>query len=53
MLYYVDAIKAQQVPSYFRLDLRLGWHPTENLELSLQAISEKALHEFQQRASQQ
>ncbi len=37
MLYYVDAIKAQQIPSYFRLDLRLGWHVRDNLELSFVA----------------
>jgi len=35
MLYYVDALKSQQVGSYFRLDLRLGWHPTQNIEVSI------------------
>jgi len=35
MLYYVDALKSQQVQSYFRLDLRLGWRPTKNVEVSI------------------
>lgn len=35
MLYYVDALKSQQVKSYIRLDLRLGWRPVKNVELSL------------------
>ena len=26
-LYYVDVLQSQQVRSYFRLDLRLGWRP--------------------------
>jgi iron complex outermembrane recepter protein len=34
-LYYVDALKSQQVDSYFRLDLRLGWRPTKNIEVSV------------------
>ena len=34
-LYYVSRLRAQPVPSYLRLDTRLGWHPTERLELSL------------------
>jgi iron complex outermembrane receptor protein len=34
-LYYVDALKSQQVGSYFRLDLRLGWRPTKNIEVSV------------------
>jgi len=34
-LYYVDSLPAQDVSSYVRLDARLGWHPTENLELSV------------------
>jgi len=37
MLYYVDALKSQQVRSYFRLDLRLGWRPAKNIEVSLVA----------------
>ena len=37
MLYYVDALKSQQVKSYFRLDLRLGWRPTNNIEIILVA----------------
>jgi iron complex outermembrane receptor protein len=34
-LYYVDALKSQQVRSYFRLDLRLGWRPAKNIEVSI------------------
>jgi len=34
-LYYVDNLPTQHVPKYFRLDLRLGWHPTEKVELSI------------------
>ncbi len=32
---YVDRLAAAQVPSYLTLDLRLGWRPTKQLELSL------------------
>jgi len=35
MLYYVDALKSQQLQSYFRMDLRLGWRPEKNIEVSL------------------
>ena len=34
-LYYVDILPDQGVPSYVRVDARLGWHPLESLELSL------------------
>ncbi len=40
-LYYVDAIDAISpgafvpIPAYTRLDLRLGWHPTKDLQLSI------------------
>ena len=34
-LYYVDAIKSQQIRSYFRLDLRLGWRPSKNIDISI------------------
>ena len=34
-LYYVDALPTFGVPSYTRLDLRLGWHPIKDLEFSL------------------
>jgi len=37
MLYYVDALQSQQVRSYFRLDLRLGWRPSKNVEISIVA----------------
>jgi iron complex outermembrane recepter protein len=32
---YVDSLPSQNVGHYFNLDLRLGWHATKNLELSL------------------
>jgi iron complex outermembrane receptor protein len=34
-IYYVDALSNQRVPSYTRLDVRLGWSPREDLDLSL------------------
>ena len=34
-LYYVDVLKSQQVRSYFRLDLRVGWRPAKNIEVSV------------------
>ncbi len=34
-LYYVDNLTNQKIPSYTRLDVRLGWHPTDNFEISL------------------
>jgi iron complex outermembrane receptor protein len=33
-IYYVAALPEENVPSHFRLDVRLGWRPTERLELS-------------------
>jgi len=33
-LYHVSSLPNQQTPRYTRLDLRLGWRPTERLELS-------------------
>lgn len=33
--YYVDNLSNQNVPSYIRLDVRLGWRPTDSLELEL------------------
>ena len=35
MVYYVGALPNQDVPSYTRLDMRLGWSPIRELELSL------------------
>ena len=35
MARYVDVLPAQTVPSYCTLDLRLGWRPWHNLELSV------------------
>jgi iron complex outermembrane receptor protein len=34
-LYYVDVLQSQQVRSYFRLDLRVGWRPAKNIEVSV------------------
>jgi len=34
-LYYVDRVSHWDIPSYLRLDARLGWHPREDLSLSL------------------
>ncbi len=34
-LYYVDILPNQGVPSYVRVDARLGWHPVDSVELSL------------------
>lgn len=34
-LYYVSRLHSIDVSSYIRLDMRLGWHPRNNLELSL------------------
>lgn len=36
-LYYVDELEESEVGSYTRFDLRLGWLPTPDLELSLLA----------------
>jgi iron complex outermembrane receptor protein len=36
-LYYVDNLPNQGIPSYFRLDVRLGWRPRDNVELVLGA----------------
>jgi len=35
MLYFVDNNDSRNIPSYTRLDLRLGWKPTKKVELSL------------------
>jgi iron complex outermembrane receptor protein len=36
-LYYVDKLSKMDIPAYTRLDLRVGWQPTANWELSLNA----------------
>jgi iron complex outermembrane receptor protein len=33
-LYYVGSVPGPQIPSYTRMDVRLGWRPTESLEIS-------------------
>ncbi len=47
-LYFVGKVPNQDVASYVRLDLRLGWFPTERLELSLvgQNLTESRHQEF-------
>jgi iron complex outermembrane receptor protein len=32
---YADKVLARDIPAYSTMDLRLGWHPSENLEFSL------------------
>jgi iron complex outermembrane receptor protein len=34
-LYYVDPVPNEKAPGYVRLDLRLGWSPTPNLDVSV------------------
>lgn len=34
-VYFVDKLRNQNIPEYTRLDLRLGWHPVKDLELSM------------------
>jgi iron complex outermembrane receptor protein len=34
-LYYVDELSKMDIPAYTRLDIRLGWQPNPNWELSL------------------
>jgi len=36
-LYYVDHVPNQNVPHYTRFDVRLGWRPQKNINLSLGA----------------
>ncbi|MFQ5443574.1 MAG: TonB-dependent receptor plug domain-containing protein, partial [Nitrospinales bacterium] len=57
MFYYVDQNEGRGIPSYSRLDLRLGWKPMEKVELSLvgQNLLEKThpeLTEVVERASE-
>ena len=32
---YSDSLPSQDIPSYFLLDVRLGWKPTDRIEISL------------------
>ena len=34
-LFWVDSLHELDVPSYLRMDLRLGWRPMESLEISI------------------
>lgn len=47
-LYHVGALPAQKVERYTRLDVRLGWLPTRDLELSFggQNLLEAPHYEF-------
>lgn len=47
-LYYVDHLPFRDVSSYVRLDARLGWHPTEELDLAvgIQNLSESRHIEY-------
>ncbi len=47
-LYYVDHLSNQGVPSHVRVDVRLGWHPSQAVELSLalQDLSDEHQLEF-------
>ena len=47
-LYWVDRVSNQQIDDYARLDVRLGWRPIENLELSVagQNLTESSHDEF-------
>jgi iron complex outermembrane receptor protein len=33
-LYYVDALDGLDIDSHFRLDLNIGWHPTDNFSVT-------------------
>ncbi len=50
VLYYVDKVRDGSIPSYYRLDLRLGWQVCENTELSLvgQNLLENSHQEWSQ-----
>lgn len=47
-VYYVSELPSSDVGSYTRLDLRLGWHPRKNLEVSfgVQNLLDKQHPEF-------
>jgi len=42
-LRFVDKLASLQIPAYWELDLRLGWRPRKNLELSL--VGQNLLHD--------
>lgn len=48
-LYYVGALPGQTIQNYARLDMRLGWRPRRDLELSIvgQRLTEAPHYEFQ------
>lgn len=48
-LYYVDNVPYHDIPSYIRLDARLGWHISKNMELSavVQNLLDKHHPEFE------
>jgi iron complex outermembrane receptor protein len=47
-LYYTDGVSNQDVPAYTRIDVRWGWHPAKNLELSIagQNVFDRRHREF-------
>jgi iron complex outermembrane receptor protein len=34
-MFYIGRLLDQSVPAYTRLDLRIGWHPLESVDLDL------------------
>ena len=50
LLYYVDNLSFQDVKSYFRFDVRLGWRPVEDLDVSIsgQNLFDNQHQEFEQ-----
>jgi len=48
MAYYADHLPALDIPSYVRVDVRLGWHPSDALEFSVcvQNLFDKRHQEF-------
>lgn len=47
-LRYVDALPALKVPAYFAVDVRLGWRPSKNVEISVvgQGLLDRHHREF-------
>ena len=45
--YYVGSLPGPQIPSYMRLDLRLGWHPKQPIEISAGGQNLLESHHFE------
>lgn len=43
VLYYVDNLAGRNVPSYTRLDMRLGWRPTQKKDLEFSVVVQNIL----------